>query len=296
MGDVNLGLVLQRSRRVRHEEITAGALESLNDRDHSGAVAACHGDELGKIAGTAGHPVLGVELRQTAEHPLGRFEMLRIFGLNFGQDFVRMRRKGVALLALDSLQIGHCDGPALPGPMALASVSAGAHQGVLEHRESVLFLPGSEEQAIADRRVDLTTVKLGRLVDGTQEPEVVQPREEVLARVDRLGEALEAGTLAEVVRAHGENDEKVRGRVPFARQGAEQLGQERGLLAALLLGISKQLLELVDEQAQGSSLAAQQTLDVVEYGVPERQTGMPGGSRIDRLTRAGRRTETLGQG
>ena len=161
------------------------------------------------------------------------------------------------MLALDSLQIGHSDGPALAGPMALPSVGAGAHQGVLENRESILFLPGSEEQAVADRRVDLTAVEFGRLVDGSQEPEVVQPRQKVLARVDRLGEALEASALAEIVRAHSENDEKVRGRVLLARQRAEQLRQEFGLLAALLLGISKQLLELVDEEAQGTSVATQ---------------------------------------
>ena len=172
VADIDLGRLLKRARRVRHEEVTIGCLESFNDRDHSGTVAAGHGDELSKIAGTADAAALGIELRQAAEQPLGRFEVHRIAGLDFGQDFIRMPRKGT-VLALDGLEIGHSDDPALAGPMALPRVGAGAHQGVLEDRQGIFALPDSEEQAVADRGVDLTAVELGRLVNGPQKAEVV---------------------------------------------------------------------------------------------------------------------------
>ena len=249
VANIDLGSLLKRSRRIRHKEITSAASESLNDCNHWGTLAAGHGDEFGKIAGMADRAALGIGLREAAEQPLGRFDVHRIASLDFRQDFIRMPRKGT-VLALDSLKIGHSNGPTLAGPMALPSVGAGTHQGMLEDRERIFFPPGSEEQAIADCGSDLTAVELGRLVDGSQEAEVVQPGEKVLARVDRLGETLEASALAQIVRAHSENDEKVRGRAFLARQGTEQLGQEFGLFAAPFLGISKQLLELVDEEAQ----------------------------------------------
>jgi hypothetical protein len=128
---------------------------------------------------------------------------------------------------------------------------------MLKDWERVFFMPGSKEEAIADCGVDLTAVEVGRLMDGSQEAEIVQPGEKVLARVDCLGEPLKASALTEVVGAHGENDEKVRGRVLLTRQRTEQLGQEFGFLAAFVLGMPKQLLELVDEEAQRSSLATQ---------------------------------------
>jgi hypothetical protein len=179
--------------------------------------------------------------------------------------------------------------------VALASPGTRAHQGVLQDRESILVVPGSKEEAVADGVVDLAVVERGRLVDGTQQGKVIQPWDKVLTRIDCLGEALEAGALAEIVRAHGENDEQVRGGILFAGQGAKQFGQEFGLLAALLLRIAEQLLELVDEEAQGRSFGTQRCFNVVEYRRPQGQARMPGGDGIDRLTRARRRAKMTGQ-
>src|SRR5215475_4521025 len=89
VANIDLGSLLKRSWRVRHEEITAGASESFNDSDHPGTVAAGHRDELGKIAGTADYAALGIEFREAAEQPFGRFKAYRIAGLDFGQDFIR---------------------------------------------------------------------------------------------------------------------------------------------------------------------------------------------------------------
>jgi hypothetical protein len=81
---------------------------------------------------------------------------------------------------------------------------------VLENGKSVLLLSGSEEQVISDRRVDFAAVKYGRLVNRAEEGEIVHPREEILAAVYSLGEALELRALTQKVGTHRDYDKKVR--------------------------------------------------------------------------------------
>ena len=96
--------------------------------------------------------------------------------LELSQDLIGVLRK-CPMLALDRLQVGGGCRPALTMSVALASMGASAHQGVLEDRKGILFLASSEQEAVADCGVDLAAVKRGGLVNGAQKAEVVQPRE-----------------------------------------------------------------------------------------------------------------------
>ena len=190
-------------RRVGGEEAAAGGAEGLDHGEDGGAggLAAGDGDEVAEAGRAADDAALGVEVGEAAEQPLGRLEPGRVVAGGLGQDLLGVPGEG-ALPALDGLEVVEGDGPALAA-VARAGVVGGAHEGVLEDGERVLRLAGGEQEAVADGGLDGAAVEGGGLVDGAQEGEIVHARQEVLAAVDRLGEALEAGTGAEVVRAHG---------------------------------------------------------------------------------------------
>ena len=76
-----------------------------------------------------------------------------------------------------------------------------------------------------------------------------------LGAVDRLGEAGEARAFAEELRAHGDDhvevDDVRRGFAAFLGRGAvDEIDEQLRLVAARVLLVAEQLLELVDEDAE----------------------------------------------
>jgi hypothetical protein len=93
---------------------------------------------------------------------------------------------------------------------------------VLEDRQRILFPSGSEQEPVADRRLYRTTIEHGRFVNGAEDAEIIQVREQILAGIDGLSEALKAGAFAEIIGAHRKYNEKVRRGVLFAGYGTER--------------------------------------------------------------------------
>jgi hypothetical protein len=159
-------------------------------------------------------------------------------------------------------------------------------------------LPGGKEEEVADSGVDFAAVKPGRFVDRAQESEVVHSRDEILAAVDRLGEAREAGALADKIRAHGEDNEEAERRTVKVGDRVKDLNEEASLFAALFLAITKQLLELIDKEAEaGTFLCLKRPVDIGKSRAAKGEAIVPSGGGLRRRAgRAGQRAERLGKG
>lgn len=77
-----------------------------------------------------------------------------------------------------------------------------------------------------------------------------QPGSEVQALVQRLWKALEHGTLADVVRAHRQDD--VDGHFPLPSGGQQERHEGVGLVAIAVPPVAEDLFELIDQKEQFS--------------------------------------------
>ena len=118
---------------------------------------------------------------------------------------------------------------------------------MLDQRQLVLLAAPVRDQPLGQLAAYLAAVQRGRLTYGADEVGATHPREQVLGLVNRLGETWKAGTVAEELRAHGEDGiEPVRWAPGQAKQ---DVGEECRLLPVGPCE-PEQLLELVEEQAE----------------------------------------------
>src|SRR6516164_8250379 len=120
MADVDLGVIVERVWRIRRQKVPAGGLEGLDNSRQPSTITTSHSNEISKTAGASYNAALSIQLRETAEQVLDGFEAHRVANAELCQNLIGMLRKG-AVLTLNGLQIGKGNGPALAGPVALAS-------------------------------------------------------------------------------------------------------------------------------------------------------------------------------
>src|SRR5271165_5854948 len=129
------------------------------------------------------------------------------------------------------------------------------HQAVLQQRLFVFTSTHRRDQTRRQSLVDEAVIHLRRAADRAHKRVVIHAWNEILGLVDGLGEAVEPRALAEEFRAHRDDDMHL-GRIGCrlgihpARRATNQLDEQFRLLAARLLLIAEELLELIDQDAQ----------------------------------------------
>ena len=131
---------------------------------------------------------------------------------------------------------------------------------MLQERQFVLAPAHRGDQPLGEALVKLGAVHLRRPAHGAHEAVVVHARHEILRLVDRFGETGEAGAFAKKFRAHGDDHVEVDcvrcGFGLFGSGALNEIDEQLGLIAARLLLVAEQLLELVDKQAKALALHA----------------------------------------
>ncbi|MDQ3584097.1 MAG: hypothetical protein M3495_21995 [Pseudomonadota bacterium] len=130
---------------------------------------------------------------------------------------------------------------------------------MLQQRQLVRVSAEIVDQPVDQLRVHPPAEHPRRPGDGQLQFLAGQPGGEVLAVAHRLGQTLEHGALAEVVRPHGDDD--IDRRLALAGAGEQEGDEGIGLLDGDPLAIAEDLLELVRHDQQGGALQRLGPLD-----------------------------------
>ena len=185
----------------RHEERAAGIAETVDDADHLVLGGAGHLADLAQPAGPADAPIVdgavGERLKRRSQIRCSRASVSSAEGL-LGVARQRLRH------AADGLVVGEIEGRRCRRrrcPWSQVRIRACCRIGSWS---------GSSPTSLSSRCTsagrDLATADGHRAGDRLAQLVAGQPRHQVLAVVDRLGQVGELRAVAEEVRAHGEHD------------------------------------------------------------------------------------------
>ena len=185
----------------RHQEAAAGSAKDVDHRDHFGLAGPGQLAEFLEPPRTAYAARIGAAVGERLEHllgdelPLRRLELeIRLLGV--ARQRFRHRPDRLVVNQVDRLSLDVIRLPVLPGP----------HHRVLQNGQLIGIVADVVEQPQHQPGRDLGATDGDRPGDGVAPLVAVHPRHEILPVVDRLGQPVELGAVADEIRAHRDDD------------------------------------------------------------------------------------------
>ena len=239
MGDVDDGVVAEIALG-RREKAPVLTPERVDDGGQLAARSFGDAQELAESGGTADVGIAAGPLGQPAEQ---NFRDLAVaVGGQAVEDLVGMLRQGAGQPA-DLFVVLKRD----LGRLRVAAMGPAPHHhhGVLHEAQLVGHAHHVVEQPIAGFCRDRAAGDPGGLLDRFAQLVPGHARGQELAGIDHFRQTVEPRTLAEIVGAHGHDDED--GHVALPGAAEQQVDERRGLVPVVLVGEPEDLFELVDQ-------------------------------------------------
>ena len=254
--DVEVGLGRHPLTGRRHQKGVARLAEDLGHRQHLVDAGAGFQRDIADPGQAPHFTAGGVGVGQRLEQPFGDQQAAgclhrRLAVGQAGQHLVGMavQRLGHAAHRL-GLVVVECQRTVRAAPAR--PFVPGAHQRVLQDRQLVGVVAHVVEQAVDQWRRQRRAHHRRRAGDRLGDLVAGQPRDQVLAAVDRLGQATKPRAVAQEVRAHRDHDIDVQPGLAAGRQ--QQLDEGAGVVTGVgtVAGFqaAEQLFELIDQYQQ----------------------------------------------